>query len=108
MYFIAMYNLHSIGVSKSSQKSVTLVQLQMPVNTAGSVGALIAVWYSLLLKNMLEARTFLCINEPHVCLYYLGAPKSSQKVSGATQNLAKMDGGQVSSVGEWRVMFFSF
>ena len=57
MYFIAVYNLQSIGVSKSPQKSVTLVQ--MPVNTGGSVGALIAVWYSLPLKNMLEARTFL-------------------------------------------------
>ena len=108
MYFIAVYNLQSVGVSKSLQKPVTLVQLQVSVNIAGSVGALIAVWYSLLLKNMLEARTFWCINKPRVCLYCLGAPKSPQKVSGATQNLAKMDGGQVSSVGELTVTFFSF
>lgn len=44
----------------------------------------------------------------HVCLHCLGAPKSPQKVSGATQNFAKMDGDQVSSVGELRVTFFSF
>ena len=76
MYFIALYNLQSIGVSKSSQKSVALVQLQMPVNTAGSVGALIAVWYSLLLKNMFDAGTFL-VYQQTTCMLVLF--RSTQK-----------------------------
>ena len=58
------------------------------------------------LKLSLSDTPLYIFNKPHVCLYCLGAPKSPQKVSGVTQNLAKMDGGQVSSsVGEFRVMF---
>lgn len=44
-----MHSLQFIGGSKPSQKPVSLVQMQRPVNTGGSVGALIAVWYSLFL-----------------------------------------------------------
>ena len=44
-----MHNLQFTGGSKPSQKPVSLVQMQKPVNTGSSVGALIAVWYSLFL-----------------------------------------------------------
>ena len=44
-----MHCLQFIGGSKPSQKPVSLVQMHRPVNTGGSVGALIAVWYSLFL-----------------------------------------------------------
>ena len=92
-----MCSIQFVGGSKLSQKPVTLVQLQRPVNTDGNVGALITVCYS--------QTVFVCMLMSLIkCLYYLGIPKSSQKLVAANQKLTKTDGGSVKSAGKLRAV----